>query len=114
MGYLNNIGLSHLWTKIKTYIDGKIISVNKGGTGKTSHTANAVLTGNGTNAVKNVATAKGAFYATSANGAASFGILPVAEGGTGATTAETAQTNLGVAISAETVQMFKNAGYPIE
>jgi len=57
--------------------------VAHGGTGKTTHTANAVLTGDTTNAVKNVATANGAFYATSANGAAKFGTLPIAQGGTG-------------------------------
>lgn len=114
MAYLDKTGLTRLWTKIKAYIDSKVIGVAQGGTGKSSHTANAVLTGNGASAVKNVATAKGAFYATAANGAAKFGTLPIAEGGTGATTVAAAQTNLGVAISAETVQMFKDAGYPIE
>lgn len=114
MSYLNNTGLARLWTKIKAYIDGKTIGVAQGGTGKSIHTANAILTGNGASTVKNVPTAKGAFYATAANGAAKFGTLPIAEGGTGATTVAVAQTNLGVAISAETVQMFKDAGYPIE
>ena len=60
-----------------------IIDVAHGGTGKTTHTANAVLTGNGTSAVKNVATASGALYATAANGAPKFGVLPYAQGGTG-------------------------------
>lgn len=64
MSYLNSTGLSRLWTKIKAYIDSKVIGV--------------------------------------------------AQGGTGATTVAAAQTNLGVAISAETVQMFKDAGYPVE
>ena len=40
--------------------------------------------------------------------------LPVPFGGTGATTAAAARENLGVAISAETKQMFAAAGYPIE
>lgn len=75
------------------------LGVARGGTGKATHTSNAVLTGNGTSAVKNVATASGAFYATSANGAAKFGTLPVAQGGTGATTAAAARTNLGAAAS---------------
>ena len=75
------------------------VSVGKGGTGKTSHTSNAVLTGNGTSAVKNVAAAKGAFYSTGANVAPVFGTLPVAEGGTGATDAAGARTNLGAAAS---------------
>lgn len=40
--------------------------------------------------------------------------VPVAKGGTGATTVAQAQINLGVDISAETIQMFEDAGYPIE
>lgn len=73
-----------------------LVTVALGGTGKTSHTSNAVLTGNGTNAVNNVATANGAFYATAANGAAKFGTLPIAQGGTNATTAANARNNLGI------------------
>jgi hypothetical protein len=60
-----------------------LVTVGQGGTGKATHTANAVLTGNGTSAVKNVATASGALYATAANGAPKFGVLPYAQGGTG-------------------------------
>lgn len=71
------------------------LGVVRGGTGKATHTSNAVLTGNGTNAVNNVATASGALFATSANGAAKFGTLPIAQGGTGATTAAAALKNLG-------------------
>ena len=40
--------------------------------------------------------------------------ITVAKGGTGATTAAQARVNLGVDISAETTQMFEDAGYPIE
>lgn len=72
------------------------LGVARGGTGKTTHTSNAVLTGNGTSAVNNVATANGALYATAANGAAKFGTLPIAQGGTGATSAANACTNLGL------------------
>ena len=71
------------------------LGVARGGTGKATHSANAVLTGNGSNAVNYVATANGALYATSANGAAKFGTLPVAQGGTGATNSATALANLG-------------------
>ena len=67
--------------------------VARGGTGKATHTSNAVLTGNGTSAVNNVATASGALYATAANGAAKFGTLPVAQGGTGMTGASTSSAN---------------------
>lgn len=99
-------------SNIQTQLDGKASSshnhsasnitsgtlgVARGGTGKETHTSNAVLTGNGTSAVNNVATASGALYATSANGAPKFGTLPIAQGGTGATTASAARTNLGVA-----------------
>lgn len=62
-----------------------VLDVPNGGTGKSTHTTNAVLTGNGSSAVKNVATASGALYATAANGAPKFGTLPVAQGGTGLT-----------------------------
>ena len=73
-----------------------LVTVALGGTGRTSHTSNAVLTGNGTNALNNVATGNGAFYATGTNGAAKFGTLPVAQGGTGSTTQSGARTNLGL------------------
>ena len=73
------------------------LGIARGGTGKATHTANAVLTGNGTNAVNNVASASGALYATAANGAPKFGTLPVAQGGTGATSASAARTKLEVA-----------------
>lgn len=95
---LNGTLLTYLWGKLKdkfaALVDG-VVAVSQGGTGKDTHTSNAVLTGNGTGAVNNVATASGALYATEANGASQFGTLPVAQGGTGATTAATARTNLG-------------------
>ncbi len=40
--------------------------------------------------------------------------ITVAKGGTGATTAAQARVNLGVDISAETIAMFEEAGYPID
>lgn len=76
-----------------------VLPVSKGGTGKTTHTANAVITGNGGNAVKNVPSASGAFYATGANAAPQFGKLPIAQGGTGADTAAGARQNIGAAPS---------------
>lgn len=51
------------------------------------------------------ASADGVLYATAANGALNWGTLPVAQGGTGATSATAARTNLGlgsIAIKAET------------
>lgn len=41
-------------------------------------------------------------------------VVPVANGGTGASDAAEARVNLGVDISEETIQMFEDAGYPIE
>lgn len=70
------------------------LPVARGGTGKTTHTSNAVLTGNGTSAVKNVSTASGALYATSSGGEPHFGKLPIAQGGTNATTASGAVKEL--------------------
>lgn len=40
--------------------------------------------------------------------------ITIAKGGTGATTAAQARVNLGVGISQETIDMFADAGYPIE
>ncbi len=70
------------------------LGVTRGGTGKTSHTSNAVLTGNGTSAIKNVGTKPGAFYATATNGSPQFGTLPIAQGGTGAKNAEGIISNI--------------------
>ena len=99
---LTGAGLTYLWDKLKAkfaaLVNG-VVTVAQGGTGAASHTANAVLTGNGTSAVNNVATADGALYATSANGAPQFGTLPIAQGGTGGTSAANARTNLGTPAS---------------
>lgn len=77
---------SYISTLATSHITSGTFSVARGGTGKATHTANAILSGNGTSAVNNIATASGALYATAANGAATFGTLPVAQGGTGSTT----------------------------
>ena len=63
------------------------LPISKGGTGRTEFTnTNGVLTVAAATSLGAIATANGAFYATSANGHAQFGTLPVAQGGTGATT----------------------------
>lgn len=61
------------------------VPVAQGGTDRTTLTSNAILAGNGTSAINMITTANGALYATTANGAALFGTLPVAQGGTGQT-----------------------------
>lgn len=96
---LTGTGLTYLWGKLKlkfASLASGVVAVTQGGTGKDTHTANSVLTGNGTSAVNNVATTDGALYATATNGAPQFGTLPVAQGGTGATTAALARTSLSV------------------
>ena len=70
--------------------------VARGGTGRTTLTANAVLAGNTTSAVKMIATASGALYATAANGAPAFGTLPAAQGGTGNTSLQATRNAMGL------------------
>lgn len=65
------------------------LSVAQGGIGLTTSTnVNAIITGNSTTATDaftTIRTDNGALYATSQDGVAIFGTLPVAQGGTGAT-----------------------------
>ncbi len=82
------------------------VPVKNGGTGKTSHTLNAVLAGNGTSAVKNIPTANGALYATGADNPLQFGTLPIAQGGTGATGITTASINTGNLVQEGTVRKW--------
>ena len=74
------------------------LSALKGGTGTdlSGAAANAVVCkANSGQDLATVSTANGAFYATGTNGTPKFGTLPIAEGGTGATSASSARTNLG-------------------
>lgn len=75
-----------------------LATVPLGGTGKNSHVLNSVLIGNGVDVINNVQSGNGAFYSTSKNGRPLFGTLPIAQGGTGATTAANALENLGVSV----------------
>lgn len=74
------------------------LPVARGGTGITTSTnKNAVVIGNSTtvtDAMQTVRTGNGAFYATAQDAKPTFGTLPVAQGGTGKTTAKAAQNNL--------------------
>ena len=75
------------------------LPVTRGGTGLTaSLNKNAVLIGNGNDAAtafSAISTNSGAFYATGSNNAPQFGTLPIKQGGTGATEAAAALSNLG-------------------
>ena len=77
-----------------------ILPVDYGGTGlATMSYKNAVLIGNSTtvtSAMQAIRTASGAFYATAQDAKPAFGTLPIAQGGTGATTTASARANLGV------------------
>lgn len=78
-------------------LDGTL-GASKGGTGAdlSGAAANAVVCkASSGQTLATVSTAKGAFYATGANATPKFGTLPIAEGGTGATSASAARTNLG-------------------
>jgi hypothetical protein len=59
--------------------------------------------------MSSTATANGALYATAANGTAKFGTLPIAQGGTGATTADGVLTNLGITSTAAELNMLSGA-----
>ena len=82
-----------------TEITSGILPVSRGGTGMSAGQApNAVINLNGDGDSFNaISTKSGALYATTDNGTPSFGTLPVAQGGTGATTAEMARASLGAA-----------------
>lgn len=82
------------------------VPVKNGGTGKTSHTTNALLAGNDVSAVKNIATGNGALYATGANELPQFGTLPVAQGGTGASGISSASINTGSLVQEGTVRKW--------
>lgn len=78
-----------------------ILPLERGGTGRSdiSDAPNHAIirkTGDGTASLYYTATGNGAFYATGANGAAKFGTLPIAQGGTGSTSAANARKNLGL------------------
>ena len=96
-GARSNLGITP--SNIGAKATANVEDVQHGGTGRNTLTSNAILSGNGTSNVKMVATANGAAYATSANGALTFGALPIAQGGTGSTSASAARTALGVAAS---------------
>ena len=95
-----------------------IIAVDKGGTGTSIDITNAPnhaiirrLKTDQYDQLYYTATANGAFYATAANGQATFGTLPIAQGGTGATTAAAARTALGAAAASHSHSGYATTAY---
>lgn len=85
------------------------IPLNRGGTGSSGSLNDAPngaiirkLKDDTNNQLWYTATKNGALYATSENGVPSFGTLPIAQGGTGATSAAKARENLDAASSSHT------------
>ena len=76
-------------------VTGGVLSVLRGGTGCPTHSKYSILTGNAEDPVSHVNTESGALFAMESNGRARFGTLPIAQGGTGATTEADARAALG-------------------
>ena len=88
-----------------------ILPTSLGGTGTNSLTVNSVLVGNGTEAVKNIASTSGALYATASGYTPQFGTLPVPQGGTGQTSFNLNSVLLGNTNNLKTVNSVKGAFY---
>jgi len=71
------------------------LDVPGGGTGRQTLPSNNILVGNGVDPIKLISTKSGAFYATGDNTEPSFNTLPIAQGGTGATSENNARINFG-------------------
>lgn len=105
---LNTTGVSRVFNKLEDMyadivhkhktqdLEEGYFEVSQGGTGATIHTTNAVIVGNGTDALKDIQSKSGTLYATENNGEPQFGTLPIAQGGTGATTAKDARQAIGL------------------
>lgn len=90
----------------------QILPVSHGGTGLiTTTNVNAVVIGNSSNAanaMQTIRTGNGAFYATAQDGKPQFGTLPVAQGGTGATTFTSGALLIGNGTSAVSTRAITN------
>ena len=72
------------------------LGVNHGGTGKTTNSANSVLVGNGTSAIKNILSRVGAFFSNGENAEPQFGTLPASMGGTGQQSLQATRNAMGL------------------
>src|SRR5699024_3263837 len=62
------------------------LPVNRGGTNKTSWTSGRLIYASSSTALSQITNASGALYTTGSSATPKFGVLPVAQGGTGETT----------------------------
>ena len=98
-------------------INSEVVPVTNGGTGATSAASartNLGITPENIGAAEEDHKHSAADITSGTMSASRLPTITVAKGGTGATTAAQARVNLGVDISAETIAMFEEAGYPIE
>lgn len=98
-------------------INSEVVPVTNGGTGATSAAnarTNLGITPENIGAADEEHTHSAADITSGTMSVSRLPTITVAKGGTGATTAAQARVNLGVDISQETINMFADAGYPIE
>ena len=98
-------------------INSEVVPVSNGGTGATSAAnarTNLGITPENIGAADEEHTHSAADITSGTMSINRLPTITIAKGGTGATTAAQARVNLGVDISQETINMFADAGYPIE
>lgn len=106
----NKVTAEEFSGKVKMTDVAGVLPIDKGGTGRAlTKTPNALLRFSGVeNYFSTIATKNGALYASEDNGTANFGILPIAQGGTGSTTVDEVRENISVYSKSETDEKFNS------